>query len=181
MCLKGGKQMEISRDGMHWGEMQITQQQKQVIFRASGSLPKYGEILRVWGTRQGAQPLLIGVAEPSGDGLKIERTLTKQYLHSLGYWPMLPEHYTAGVYPPEAERQPDFRDKHIRQLLQNHTVSVRREHNRAFFSCQFASDCEFPFAFIFSCCTVKNSRAQLIWDEKKDCPVWTVPEKSQLT
>lgn len=164
--------MEISRDGMRWGDMQITQQENQVVFRACGSLPKYGEILRVWGIRQGAQPLLIGVAEPDGDQLKIERTLTQQYLHSLGYWPALPEQYVAGTHPP----QPDIRDRHIRQLLQDTEVSVRREQGRMIFSCRFARDCAFPFAFIFGFCTVKDAHAQLVWDEKRDCPVWTVPQ-----
>ncbi|MCD8354959.1 MAG: hypothetical protein LUE11_00070 [Clostridia bacterium] len=168
--------MEISRDGAHWGQMQVNQENNQVHFHASGELPKYGEILRVWGMRDGAQPLLIGVAEPAGEGLQVERTLTKQYLESLGYWPELPKSYVAGICPPAFEQRPDFHDRFIKQLLHNDAVTLNREAGMSVFTCKFAPECEFPFAFIFSCCTVKNACAKLIWDEKKDCPVWTVPE-----
>ena len=56
--------MRISRNGEDWGEITVQTDGQQVKFRAHGALPKYGEILRVWGIRDGAQPLLIGVAEP---------------------------------------------------------------------------------------------------------------------
>ena len=166
--------MEISRDGRYWGEMQICEEETQVRFCASGTLPQYGEILRVWGMRDGAQPLLIGVAEPAGDMLKVERTLSKQYLESLGYWPGLPAWYAAGIQPPAGE--PAVHDRYIRALCHNAAVTCSREEEKAVFTCRFAKDQEFPFAFAFSCCTVKDARAQLVWDEKRDCPVWTVPE-----
>lgn len=166
--------MEISRDGRHWGEIQICEEETQVRFHASGMLPQYGEILRVWGMRKGAQPLLIGVAEPADDMLQVERTMSKQYLESLGYWPQLPEWYAAGIQPPTEE--PVVHEPYIRALCRNAAVTCSRTEEKAVFTCRFAKDQEFPFAFAFSCCTVKDARAQLVWDEKRDCPVWTAPE-----
>lgn len=166
--------MEISRDGSRWGEMQIDEEETQVRFYASGALPQYGEILRVWGMREGAQPLLIGVAEPAGDHLQIKRTMSKQYLTSFGYWPVLPEWYAAGIQPPTDT--PVLHDPHIRALCRNTAVTCNREKEKTVFTCPFAKDQEFPFAFAFSCCTVKDACAQLVWDEKRDCPVWTVPK-----
>lgn len=171
--------MEISRDGSHWGEIQISEDETQVRFRASGLMPKYGEILRVWGMREGAQPLLIGVAAPADDGLQVERTMSKQYLKSLNYWPQLPEWYVAGTQPP-TEKEKVHESYYIGALHQNAAVTCNRIEEKVVFTCRFAKDQEFPFAFAFSCCTVKNARAQLIWDEKKDCPVWTVPESCDI-
>lgn len=170
--------MEISRDGSHWGEIQIDEAETQVRFHANGLLPKYGEILRVWGMRKGAQPLLIGVAEPAGDGLQVERTMSKQYLKSLDYWPELPEWYMAGIQPPKEKER--VRESYLHALCRNAAVTCNRTDERAVFTCRFAKDQEFPFAFAFSCCTVKDACAQLVWDEKKDCPVWTVPESYDI-
>ncbi|WP_394273521.1 hypothetical protein [Butyricicoccus sp.] len=171
--------MRISRNGEDWGEITVRTDGQQVHFHARGTLPKYGEILRVWGMRDGAQPLLIGVAEPDGDGLAVNRTMSRQYLASLGY-AELPERYFAGIRASEipsgthAETaQTD--DPLVRQAMQDRAVSVRREEDRDVLSCAFEKNHAFPLAFACCCCTVKSGRAQLVWDRKKGCPVWTAP------
>lgn len=168
--------MRISRDGTDWGEMRVEQDENRVQFHASGALPKYGEILRVWGVSSGAQPLLIGVAEPSGDGLAVERSMTKQYLSSFGYWPQLPQRYYAGVRPPDMQEDmsaPD--DPLVQQAMQDADVTVQEEQGIHILSCTFAKDRAFPLAFACCSCTVHDGRAQLLWDREKGCPVRTAP------
>ena len=166
--------MRVSRNGEDWGEITVQADGQKVRFHARGALPKYGEILRVWGIRDGAQPLLIGVAEPDGDGLAVVRTMSRQYLASLGYT-QLPERYIAGVRASEISELPQVDDPLVRQAMRDKAVRVRREEERDILSCIFEKDHAFPLAFACCCCTVDRGRAQLIWDRKKDCPVWTAP------
>ncbi len=169
--------MRITRDGADWGEMQIEQDESGVQFHAAGALPQYGEILRVWGMRDGAQPLLIGVAEPDGDGLSVNRSMSRQYLASLGYWPDLPQRYHAGVRPPEAsESDPAPGDPLIERAMRTEHVTVQRQGDADVLSCAFARDQMFPLAFAFCCCTVRGGRAQLVWDKEKGCPRRTAPD-----
>lgn len=167
--------MRISRNGEDWGEITVQQDAQQVRFHARGTLPKYGEILRVWGLRDGAQPLLIGVAEPDGDALAVNRTMSRQYLASLGY-AELPERYAAGVHAPElSTEQVQTDDPLVRQAMKDTTVHVCSEQGIDVLSCVFEKDHAFPLAFACCCCTVHDGRAQLRWDRKKGCPVWTAP------
>lgn len=168
--------MDIIKDEVKWGEMQTEQDGNRVMFHAAGALPKYGEILRVWGMRDGHQPLLIGVAEPDGDQLAVNRSMTKQYLASFGYWPNLPQQYYAGIYPPKIQNKPAVRDPLIERVMRDKEVDVQKKADIDILSCRFAGDCAFPLAFAACCCTVYGDRAQLIWDRKKGCPVWTAPE-----
>lgn len=171
--------MRISRDGAEWGEMTVREDGQKVHFRARGAPPQYGEILRVWGMRDGAQPLLIGVAEPEDGALTVARTMSRQYLASLGY-AQLPERYIAGVRASEAQAgaedgAEDADDPLVRRAMRDEAVRVRREAEREILSCAFQKDRVFPLAFACCCCTVRDGRAQLIWDRKKGCPVWTAP------
>lgn len=169
--------MEISRQQAHWGEMQLSQTETAVRFCAAGALPKYGEVLRVWGIRDGAQPLLIGVAQPDGDGLTIDRTMSKQYLSSLGYWPALPEQYVADTQPPQ-KRVFFSHDACFRCVLRESEIEIQDDAAYMMVSCCFSPQKKFIFSGIFSFCRIKNGRALLIWDKKRDCPVWTVPKEN---
>lgn len=162
--------MQVVRDGRPWGEIEVQPQQDAVRFHATGALPKYGEILRVWGCGQGRAPLLIGVAEPDGERLAVDRTLSKQFLASLDYWPNLPEHYYAGVAPPAEE--PSMSPL-LRRVLRQDGVKKQQDGDFFTLSCTFSADRAFPLAFAFCCCSVQDGRAALRWDIKKGCPVWT--------
>lgn len=166
--------MEITRDGAAWGTMEIKEHGTQVQFHASGTLPRYGEILRVWGMREGCQPLLIGVAEPDGAGLAIDRTMSRQYLSSLGY-DALPEYYTAGTQPPKAGKQ-NVSDPLIEQAIEQKEVTMQKQEDILRLSCPFTGDAAFPLAFIFACCTVKDGTATVLWDRKKGCPCTDSPQ-----
>lgn len=165
--------MEITRDGAAWGTMEIKEHGTQVQFHASGTLPRYGEILRVWGMREGCQPLLIGVAEPDGAGLVIDRTMSRQYLSSLGY-DALPDFYTAGTQPPKAGQQ-HICDPLIEQAMTREGITMQTQENMLRLSCSFTGDAAFPLAFIFACCTVKDGIATVIWDRKKGLPLCGQP------
>lgn len=160
--------MQVTKDGMPWGEIQVEQTEQQVQFHAVGTLTEYGEILRIWGMRKDAQPLLIGVAEPDGKGLKAERVMSRQYLASLGY-KELPEYYIAGTKPPVKQAC----DSLIEQAMALDSICVRQENDVYDLSCPFTGDTAFPLAFAFCCCTVKDGVATLLWDKQKDCPVQT--------
>lgn len=166
--------MEITRDGAAWGNMEIMEHGTQVQFHASGTLPRYGEILRVWGMRDGCQPLLIGVAEPDGAELVVNRTMSKQYLSSFGY-DMLPECYIAGIQPPTGREQ-NNQDPLIKQAIEQKEVTMQKQEDILRLSCPFAADAAFPLAFIFACCTVKDGTATVLWDRKKGCPCMDSPE-----
>ena len=163
--------MRIERNGECWGQMTVEEQHQQVLFRAVGTSAGYGEILRVWGLRDGAQPLLIGVAEPKEHTLCAERMMSKQYLASVGYWPELPTSYAAGMRTPElCHTQEDILIVRARQDKQVQTV---QQEGKEILSCVFDKHTAFPLAFAACVCTVSNGRAQLVWDTKKGCPVRT--------
>ena len=166
--------MRVIRNGGDWGSITVHAKGQRVEFDACGTLPKYGEILRVWGLRDGEQPLLIGVAEPDGDGgLRVRRTMSRQYLASLGYWPKLPERYAAGTDVSELWKKQE--DPLLKKAMTDSAVTVREENGCTILTCAFSEDRAFPLAFAFCCCPVCDGRAQLVWDRKKGCPVWTAP------
>ena len=134
-------------------------------------------LLRVWGIRDGAQPLLIGVAQPDGDGLTIDRTMSKQYLSSLGYWPALPEQYVADTQPPQ-KRAFFSHDACFRCALREPEIEIQDDAAYMIVSCCFSPQKKFIFSGIFSFCRIENGKAMLIWDKKRDCPVWTVPKEN---
>lgn len=161
--------MDIIHGNDVWGTMQITEHANAVSFSGTGSTEKigYGEILRVWGMRDGKAPLLIGVAEPNGTKLCIERTMSKQYLKNLGYYPALPEHYLADSKPPQTKSQ---QQTQLNKLLQQGNITAQEQENTVKLSCPFDAQTEFPLAFAFCLCHVENKTAYLLWDKKTDRP-----------
>lgn len=161
---------DILHENEAWGKMQIKQQGNAVHFSGSGSAQqaKYGEILRIWGMRGDKAPLLIGVAQPDGTMLTVERTLSTQYLAALGYYPELPERYIAAVKPP----QQTAKMTKLQELMQNSQVTAEQQENAVKLSCAFRPDAAFPFAFAFCLCHVHEQTAFLLWDEKTDRPIY---------
>lgn len=159
--------MNILRGNDVWGTMQVTAQANAVSFSGKGSDDtNYGEVLRVWGIRDGKAPLLIGVAEPNGERLCVKRTMSTQYLTDLGYYPALPEQYIADTKPPQKQTI-------LQIMLQNQQImSEQQQENTILLSCAFHADAEFPLAFAFCLCRVKHNTAYLLWDKKTDRPVW---------
>lgn len=171
--------MKISRNGIDWGEIQTTRDGSQIVFQASGMPAEQGEILRVWGMRDGAQPLLIGVAEPDGSQLAVYRCMSQQYLTSLGYWPKLPEYYEAGVLPPAGKsllQNTAILDPLLNQVMQNKNITVQKNADVIVLSCTFAPDHEFPLAFACCFCAISDGQAKLLWDSKSGRPIWTTAE-----
>ena len=139
--------MVIRSESGDWGTVEIQERAREVCFSVQGALTP--SVWRVWGIRDGKEPLLIGVPEPSGGQMVLRRTISKSYLARCGYWPILPERYAAG------ER---FADAGVRCL-----------------TCRFDPNRPFDLAYAFSVCTVKNGTATLMLDKKTGRPI--VPER----
>jgi hypothetical protein len=130
-----------------WGTVETAEEEQDVRFTVQGE--RIPAVWRVWGIRKGKQPLLIGIPEPEGDCMVLRRRLSKTFLQRCGYWPALPEQYVAGeVFEP---------------------VENERETQRL--TCRFDPRKEFPFAYAFAVCTVKDGVAELLVDKKTGRPI----------
>lgn len=146
--------MDIRAGGRHWGTVETTETAQEVVFQVCGA--HTSEVWRVWGVRDGKQPLLIGIPEPESGGMVLRRRLSKAFLQRCGYWPTLPEQYIAGVRfePPDSDETTEETQGECRRL-----------------TCRFSPKEEFPLAYAFSVCTVKDGIAELRLDKKTGRPV----------
>ena len=145
--------MVIRSESGDWGAVEIQERAREVCFSVQGALTP--SVWRVWGIRDGKEPLLIGVPEPSDGQMVLRRTISKSYLARCGYWPSLPERYAAGERFADADGQ--------------ERTGVRC------LTCRFDPNRPFDLAYAFSVCTVKNGTATLILDKKTGRPM--VPER----
>lgn len=145
--------MVIRSESGDWGAVEIQERAREVCFSVQGALTP--SVWRVWGIRDGKEPLLIGVPEPSGGKMVLRRTISKSYLARCGYWPILPERYAAGERFADADGQ--------------ERTGVRC------LTCRFDPNRPFDLAYAFSVCTVKNGTATLMLDKKTGRPM--VPER----
>ena len=145
--------MVIRSETGDWGTVEIQERAREVCFSVQGALTP--SVWRVWGIRDGKEPLLIGVPEPSGGKMVLRRTISKSYLARCGYWPSLPERYAAGERFADADGQ--------------ERTGVRC------LTCRFDPGRPFDLAYAFSVCTVKNGTATLMLDKKTGRPM--VPER----
>ena len=154
--------MVIRSETGDWGTVEIQERAREVCFSVQGALTP--SVWRVWGIRDGKEPLLIGVPEPSGGKMVLRRTISKSYLARCGYWPILPERYAAG------ER---FADADGRTA--SSAVTERERADVRCLTCRFDPNRPFDLAYAFSVCTVKNGTATLMLDKKTGRPI--VPER----
>ena len=145
--------MVIRSETGDWGTVEIQERAREVCFSVQGALTP--SVWRVWGIRDGKEPLLIGVPEPSDGQMVLRRTISKSYLARCGYWPSLPERYAAGPRFADADGPPP--------------TGVRC------LTCRFDPGRPFDLAYAFSVCTVKNGTATLMLDKKTGRPM--VPER----
>ena len=150
--------MIIRAGGADWGTVEISERRQEVCFSVSGG--KTPSVWRVWGIRDGKEPLLIGVPEPTGDRMAIRRTISKSYMARCGYWPTLPERYVAGERFFDADGAPDRSS-----VTERERGGVRR------LTCRFDPRRPFDLAYAFSVCTVKDGTAQLLLDKKTGRPI----------
>ena len=76
--------MEVSYRGQTVGQVQVEVQDDGVRFEAECRV-QTDDILRLYGLRDGCAPLRIDVAEPVGDSLRVQRTLSWYALRTAGY------------------------------------------------------------------------------------------------
>lgn len=157
--------MDIQAEGRHWGTIETTETAQEVLFEVHGA--RIHTVWRVWGIKEGKEPLLIGIPEPGAEGMVLRRSLSKTFLQRCGYWPALPEQYVAGVQfenPNDLGRKQDS-SSDISGIAEETQGELRR------LTCRFAPQEEFPLAYAFAVCTVKDGNAELILDKKTGRPV----------
>lgn len=148
--------MIIRSESGDWGTVEISERAREVCFSVQGA--KTPSVWRVWGIRDGKEPLLIGVPEPSGGQMVLRRTISKSYLARCGYWPVMPERYVAGERFGDADG------------LRDPSSAAERAGVRCL-TCRFDPKMPFDLAYAFSVCTVKDGTAMLMLDKKTGRPI----------
>ena len=162
--------LKIMQGETEWGTMTLSENTSSIRFSGqSVSFPAYGVILRVWGISAGKAPLLIGVAEPADSHLAINRTMSKQYLTDLGYYPNLPESYYAGAEPPQIYQESKSRT--LEALLCSERIQAEETQSYVLLQCPFDQTEEFALAFAFCMCTLRDGCAILVWEKETDRPI----------
>ncbi|MGN1014791.1 MAG: hypothetical protein ACI4PM_05485 [Butyricicoccus sp.] len=159
--------MVVTADGREWGELTTEIRTNEVAFWVHG--PIVPRIWRVWGCSEGKEPILIGVPEPDGKEMMLHRSLSKQFLKNCGYWPNLPQWYVAGEQYLHGAA-PDRKASHD-------GITQRRWGEYLCLSCPFDPQHEFPLAYAFTVCTVREGRAEFWTNEKTGRPLIGRPEE----
>ena len=163
---EGGSAMIVTAKGRQWGELTTEIRKNEVVFCVHG--PVIPQVWRVWGGSEGKEPILIGVPEPDGEQMVLRRGLSKLFLKNCGYWPELPQWYVAGErYSREttAAQGQEIPKADEGGIIQRQCGAYRCR------SCRFDPQQEFPLAYAFSVCTIREGRAELWTDEKTGRPV----------
>ncbi|MGN1031622.1 MAG: hypothetical protein ACI4PQ_08470 [Butyricicoccaceae bacterium] len=157
---------EVRQNGERWGTADVTQQNGLVRFHISGPL-RTDAVYRVWGRSAGREPLLLGVAEPQGDRLVLDRARSCSELSLFGYRDVLPEEYVLAVREPVWTLPEYTGDELIDHAIDIHHLSVEQEGDIVRIRCPFRRDAEFPLAFAFCLCRVVNGEAVLEWTKQQ--------------
>ena len=147
------------------------------------AIPDSGsDILRCYAGR-GTHTLRIGLPEPIGGRLRLERHLSRETLRAAGYLKKPPEYFYLAVYPegqgalltgePAESRRsnpaldgPQTGDAVLDALLANSEVQAEAAGDTIVLRCCFSSDKPFALAPAFVLCTVENGCAVLRWTKK---------------
>lgn len=157
---------EVRRNGRAWGTAEVTEHGTAVRFCISGPLCR-DAVYRVWGRSADREPILLGVAEPDGDRLVLDRTRTRSELALFGYRDALPEEYILSVREPEWSISERTGDECIDHAVRAHHLPVEREGELLRIRCAFDKNIEFPLAVAFCLCRVKAGEAVLEWTKKQ--------------
>ena len=149
--------MDVSYRGRTVGWVEIDAGQRGVHWQAVCRV-QTGDILRLYGLRDGCAPLRIDVAEPVGEELHVQRTLTWHTLRAAGYdADHLPTHYVldAGdgrelhVQPPAMTG-----DARLDALIADGTLTCCPDGDGWCVSLPFSAGQACPLAFALTACTL---------------------------
>lgn len=156
--------MEVSYRGKTVGQIQVEVQDNGVRFVAECRV-QTNDILRLYGLRDGCAPLRIDVAEPVGDSLRVQRTLSWYALRTAGYTAdSLPTRYVldAGDGSGLAESRPAVTgDVKLDALIMSGVVRCQPEDGGFCIQAPFAAGQACPLAFALTACTVAAGQAVL--------------------
>lgn len=158
--------IEVRKDGMPWGTADITKQGDRVQFYITG--PLYTDaVYRVWGRSKEREPILLGVAEPNGQKLVLDRTRTRHELSLFGYCDV-PEEYILSVHEPEWNCFTDTGEELLDAAIQKYHLPVKQDGEIYRITCPFEKNVEFPLAFACCLCSVSQNTAFLNWHRISD-------------
>lgn len=156
--------MEVSYRGQTVGEIQVEAHDDGVRFEAECRVQP-DNILRLYGLRDGCAPLRIDVAEPVGDSLRVQRTLSWYGLRAAGYTAAnLPARYVldAGDGRELTENRPAVTgDTKLDALITSGIAHCRPEDGGFCIQAPFAAGQACPLAFALTACTVVDGQAIL--------------------
>ena len=156
--------MEVSYRGKTVGQIQVEVQSDGVRFVAECRV-QTDDILRLYGLRDGCAPLRIDVAEPVGDSLRVQRTLSWYALRTAGYTAdSLPTRYVldAGDGSGLTENRPAVTgDAKLDALITGGMVHCQPEDGGFCIQAPFAAGRACPLAFALTVCTVTDGQAVL--------------------
>ena len=151
--------MEVSYRGQTVGQIQVEVQDDGVRFEAECRV-QTDDILRLYGLRDGCAPLRIDVAEPVGDSLRVQRTLSWYALRTAGYTAdSLPTRYVldAGDGSGLAESRPAVTgDAKLDALIMSGVVRCQPEDGGFCIQAPFAAGQACPLAFALAANFVKG-------------------------
>lgn len=161
--------MRVQAQDGEWGSIRIEPEGQTVRFCAEGRA--VDAVWRIWGMSEGREPLLIGVPEPNGDHMVLERTLPQTFLARCGYWPELPQRYGIGPSPEEvcAPKPSETRREHS-------AIQQKRVGKYMVLRCAFRPDRPFALAYLFCFCRIHGTTAEVWMETKTGRPLWDPPE-----
>lgn len=164
--------MEVSYRGKTVGRVEIDTGTHGVHWQAVCRV-QTGDVLRLYGLREGCAPLRIDVAEPVGEELHVQRTLSWQTLRAAGYDAgRLPTRYVLeagdgrGLQVQSAVMTGDAR---LDALIADGTLDCQPDGDGWRVSVPFAAGQACPLAFALTACTLTHDgRAVLRIKRRKD-------------
>ncbi|MGE4549369.1 MAG: hypothetical protein AB7C89_07480 [Intestinibacillus sp.] len=169
----------VRQKGNTVGTAVITEDKRAVTFEVVCKLDTR-EVLRCFGvTEDPERPLLLGVLEPTGSGLSLRRTLTRQSLAAAGCTAIPQDYYLSGSaleepeHPAPASASPPlpFAPPHspasprssshptgdplLDAAVATGGVRTERDGDTLRLLCPFDPEGPFPLAFAFACCRIE--------------------------
>lgn len=164
--------MRVQAQDGEWGNIRIEPEGQTVRFCAEGRA--VDAVWRIWGISEGKEPLLIGVPEPNGDQMVLERTMPQTFLARCGYWPELPQRYGIGASPEEV-----FSRKTEGKRTEYPEVQTEQVGKYTVLRCPFQPDRPFALAYLFCFCRIHSTTAEVWMETKTGRPLWDPPEIKQ--
>lgn len=143
-------------DGKLWGRAEMREDGAYLTITVSGGR-RDDSVYRAYAMPKNHAPLLLGVLEPSGQGMQAVCRYSKPYLGRMGCWPEFPERVEISCHgAPETPQKRLTGDPLLDNVLTQGRVSLIEEKEETVLTCPFRPDKEFPLSFAFAVCSVEE-------------------------